>query len=1498
MPSDATEAALGLLGLTAAFSPSSSTVPAKRKQPATDDDNPATTANSEPIDCICGLSYDDGSLAICCDSCSRWCHASCFNIVENEVPDEWRCWLCEPRPLDDKDKDRPAKQHHKPRQRQGSSTLAKRRASPGVERKPNKRKRRASINVAAHPHPHPQPHEDEHVDIDEPWTSSYVPITKDVPTDDARERLRRVACDWRGVSAISPAPTALTPGCTTPALLTPDAISRVSPIALQQVPKPAAAFPSLLTNGNPSVRPPSYAIHATEPIPSSKFIAPYPSTIIPTATYLRDPLNAYAHLGMPKPFVHLFGPPLDVALDARTTGDHSRYVRSGCRPNAILRPIFCPTNAKDSKAEDDAIKFGIFALRDLKANEEVVLGWEWDDGNVVHHLPALIHSPFEYPPHQIHHFRAQMTSMLHTLSSTFTTCACGANARDCVLSRIAEFVENQTPLTPSPSPPSQFTKEKHGGKANSKSEKGDQSPVDLGPLIGIERGFRTRERIPFSGGMGGVELVPHSLSEPGPSRLASGCRKVSFPDDLLTPTSKAKRANDRKGKGRAEEVEEDEEGQQRARPRARRHSADSTAPVEVDVPTAPEARLPPKLRKTWIAKSAERLRERKDHMRDSDTDMDAHSPAVSDTSSRGRKRSEESYLDPRDMPPPPVPPTRTPPLALSPAVQLHAPPLSASSSSSSTASSSAKPRLATDSQMSPSIPFSKLSLLSPVVPTSINTSTSSPVTPSFPSASTSTSLPASTSTPSASKAGSKSKPRRPTLSPQPPASDSEKPAKPSKARTKGKEKTSGKGKTKEKTESTAAKKSARPRPGTPTTEPGEHRLEPSLLGSEVAVRSRKGKEKEKESSRSPAVVTKALASPSPSSPAVVARTLSSSTRTSTPASPPPPPCTPVVITPELPPEPPDDDVKPDISVNATPTPTVVAENPPSAQPSETDADAMQVDECPPSPPSSSGLAVLAFVALDARRDSSTPPVPPADVVLLESTESASDSRTAPALDDASSAVQPESEPMDVDDPQPAATPNQLEVIREPPSSAAPPQVEVAPLESPSVASAQLPSDVPSYPHHPTPPAPPSAPYPTAVESDLHGSAPAPAKVKLSLKDFARRKREQREKEKDRPQVKEATPGVLDETGDVLESGVREGEEGVVSSGESPAVAAGLEKEEEGPAQDGETAGEDARVVEQVEPLADGEAVDSDRDGGVSMAPFTDTAVASAPRVDVKAAEEPSTTPEHVPDTAIATVPATNGHAGSCSPVRPSSNRALSPIATPAQSLKAKIELVDSGVPNTVVVSSLERSRPPSPISTRPPSPISKPPPSPLTPSPPPHASPKISSATRTPLAPQPSQEDGEIFSPPPPKAPPLAPRSHTPPTHPRSFYAGNTSPTRRSPPLSGRQPLHPARYARNSGPARGVPSAPRALRESGVYSSSLGLGLGLAYASPGGQNAPYFAPRGPSADRERERERERERDRDRDRERLWGRERERDGPSERAWIPGPSRGRGRGTWGR
>ncbi|KAH9910313.1 uncharacterized protein B0H18DRAFT_1071023, partial [Fomitopsis serialis] len=50
-------------------------------------------------------------------------------------------------------------------------------------------------------------------------------------------------------------------------------------------------------------------------------VTPYVSTITPSKAYLAHPLNAYAHPSMLTPFVHLIGPPPDVALDSRTSGN-------------------------------------------------------------------------------------------------------------------------------------------------------------------------------------------------------------------------------------------------------------------------------------------------------------------------------------------------------------------------------------------------------------------------------------------------------------------------------------------------------------------------------------------------------------------------------------------------------------------------------------------------------------------------------------------------------------------------------------------------------------------------------------------------------------------------------------------------------------------------------------------------------------------------------------------------------------------------------------------------------------------------------------------------------------------------------------------------------------------------------------------------------------------------------------------------------------------------
>ncbi|KAJ7131632.1 hypothetical protein C8R43DRAFT_823130, partial [Mycena crocata] len=333
----------------------------------------------EMIRCRCGVSADDG-FSIACDACGRWCHAACFGIKEGSVPEEWACWVCAP--------------HAHPAMstsnhvREGNGNGRRRRASVSAAHASTSNNHASSSSNPAHRRastvePALATEDEEALLADE--RAQYVLIDDDIVPDGSTQRkLRAFAARWRGVSALGgeskdesqhvPFVFGAHPPPAHPTLLHP-----LAPALTPQGP------------GYSSVRPPSYALHTALPAPPRTLLARLPTLITPSAKYLSEAANGYAHSGAPRRHVHIVGPPLDVALDGRLVGGYKqgggRWARRGCWPNAEVRAYVCGGDEEDARDEGEPrTRFGIFATRALKQGEEIVVGWEWDDGNAVHRI--------------------------------------------------------------------------------------------------------------------------------------------------------------------------------------------------------------------------------------------------------------------------------------------------------------------------------------------------------------------------------------------------------------------------------------------------------------------------------------------------------------------------------------------------------------------------------------------------------------------------------------------------------------------------------------------------------------------------------------------------------------------------------------------------------------------------------------------------------------------------------------------------------------------------------------------------------------------------------------------------------------------------------------------------------------------------------------------------------------------------------------------------------
>ncbi|KAK0187419.1 hypothetical protein F5146DRAFT_1064921, partial [Armillaria mellea] len=209
------------------------------------------------------------------------------------------------------------------------------------------------------------------------------------------------------------------------------------------VPDPHLTYLLHLPSPPDSVLPPTYTLHTAQRVAPGTFLIPYLSVVTSARSYVEDPLNGYAYARVPRVFVHLV-PSHDesdecgVALDARLAGNAARWIRSGCYPNAEIH------------ANEDG-GWGVYAIRELGAGDEVVLGWEWDDA------------------HPVHGGEEGRLEAVDALEGAFMTCACDGRT----------------------------------GCALEAMRRDDWKAGNLGPLVGKQRGFKTRARE-----RGGVEIVP------------------------------------------------------------------------------------------------------------------------------------------------------------------------------------------------------------------------------------------------------------------------------------------------------------------------------------------------------------------------------------------------------------------------------------------------------------------------------------------------------------------------------------------------------------------------------------------------------------------------------------------------------------------------------------------------------------------------------------------------------------------------------------------------------------------------------------------------------------------------------------------------------------------------------------------------------------------------------------------------------------------------------
>lgn len=399
------------------------------------------------ITCICDLDDDDG-FTIQCDHCNRWQHAICYGIKDIEMaPDDYLCNSCDPREVDidlarriqqerinvktvdPSIHSNSASNKDNGRYRAPSTTISDGGDSLSTDQensnyKDKRRKRNPSSNSIDLKNESASANSSEGLAImakkrehflsaKDAYGAIYLPLKKNVFKNDLVEPFLNKHMEDNWVIQY--------PHKTFKSMSI--EVKPYSDIAYSRT------YPGFTKLG----------VYLKRDCMKGDFIQEILGELDFYKNYLTDPRNHYRIWGTAKRRV-IFHSHWPIYIDARLSGNSTRYLRRSCQPNVELVTIKLQDadnrNDKSNGIKTNRIKFVLRALRDISEDEELYIKWQWDSG---HPILKLIEGTTIDSLDDLEKYG--LINSVETILSN-GECGCGNTSKDCYLLKVKRYSQS------------------------------------------------------------------------------------------------------------------------------------------------------------------------------------------------------------------------------------------------------------------------------------------------------------------------------------------------------------------------------------------------------------------------------------------------------------------------------------------------------------------------------------------------------------------------------------------------------------------------------------------------------------------------------------------------------------------------------------------------------------------------------------------------------------------------------------------------------------------------------------------------------------------------------------------------------------------------------------------------------------------------------------------------------------------------------------------------